>query len=433
MPIYLAIVFLFHPLLGFVALGGVLFLCLLIGLNELMMRQPIADATAQATKRQAIIEGTRANVEAVTAMGMMAGLRASWTKENGLFRTHEGMASDRAAVFSALTKTSRFFLQSAMLGIGAYLAIGEAITPGILVAANIVTSRALAPVEQAVAHWRGFVSARQGLERLKRVFDMEQGDGVETKLPLPSVSLEVERVFVTAPGSSNPIIRNVSFSIEAGDALGVIGASGSGKSTLARTLVGIWPAAKGDVRLDGSELAQWEQEKLGMALGYLPQDVQLFAGTVAQNIARFQPNWDSNDVIKAAQLAQAHNMIAQLPEGYDTQIGDAGAVLSGGQRQRIALARALFGDPFLIVLDEPNSNLDAEGEAGLADAIKAVKEKGCIVIVIAHRPSAIAAVDKLLYLQNGQLGAFGPRDDVLRKVISSRGRHGSGLTVVNKT
>lgn len=432
MPIYLAIVFLFHPLLGFVALGGVLFLCLLIGLNELLMRQPIADAAAQAAKRHAIVDGTRANVEAVTAMGMMAGLQAFWTKENELFRTHQGIASDRAAVFGAVAKTSRLVLQSALLSIGAYLAINELITPGIIFAASIITSRAVAPVEQAIGHWRGFVSARQGLDRLKRGFEVAQGHDVETELPLPSLSLEVEGVFVTAPGSPNPIIRNVSFSLKAGDALGVIGPSGSGKSTLGRTLVGIWPIAKGNVRLDRSELAHWRPEKLGTALGYLPQDVQLFAGTVAQNIARFQPNWDSSDVIKAAHLAQAHSMITRLPEGYDTQIGDAGTVLSGGQRQRIALARALFGDPFLIVLDEPNSNLDAEGEAGLTDAIKAATEKGCIVIVIAHRPSAIAAVDKLLYLQNGQLDTFGPRDDVLKKVRSSRGRQGAGLTVVSK-
>lgn len=432
MPIYLAIVFLFHPLLGIVALGGVLFLCLLIGINELMMRQSTAEAAAQAAKRNAIVEATRANVEAVAAMGMIAGLRALWTKENELFRRHQGTASDLAALFGAVTKTSRIILQSALLGIGAYLAINESITPGILIAASITTSRAVAPIEQAIGNWRGFMSARQGLGRIRRVFDVAQGHGIETKLPLPSLSLEVQKAFVTAPGSPDPIIQNVSFSLKAGDALGVVGPSGSGKSTLGRTLVGIWPTAKGNIRLDRSDLTHWEPELLGTAIGYMPQDVQLFAGTVAQNIARFQPNWDSNDVIKAAQHAQTHNLIARLPDGYDTQIGDAGTVLSGGQRQRIALARAFFGDPFLIVLDEPNSNLDAEGEAGLTDAIKAATEKGSIVIVIAHRPSAIAAVDKLLYLQNGQLGAFGPRDDVLKKVLSSRGRQGPGLKIVGE-
>jgi len=273
----------------------------------------------------------------------------------------------------------------------------------------------------------------QGLDRLKTILAKAPDREVETNLPLPSSSLAVDGVFVVAPGSSAPIVHNVSFSLEAGDSLGVIGPSGSGKSTLGRTLVGIWPSVKGDIRLDGSEIMHWDQDYLGTTLGFLPQEPQLFAGSVAQNIARFQPNWESERVIEAAQHANAHDVIAKLPEGYDTQIGEAGAILSGGQRQRIALARALYGDPFLIVLDEPNSNLDAEGEAGLTDAIVAAKDRGCIVIVIAHRPSAIAAVDKLLYLQDGHPCAFGPRDDVLQKVLSKRARKGAGLKVVNDT
>jgi len=432
MPVYLAIVFLFHPLLGFVALGGVLFSCLLISLNEFLMRQPNINSVTQAAKRHAVLEGTRSKVEVVTAMGMIVGLGAAWARENDVFRTHEALASDRAAIFGAITKASRLVLQSSVLGTGAYLAINGSISPGILVAASIITSRAVAPIDQAVTHWRGFMSARQGLDRLRTVFDDARYRDVETKLPLPANSLDVEGVFVTAPGSKDPIVRNVSLSLKAGDALGIVGPSGSGKSTLGRVLVGIWPTAKGSVRLDGSDMTQWKPEELGATLGYLPQDVQLFAGTVAQNIARFQPDWDSHDVIQAAQLAQAHTLITRLPEGYDTQIGDAGAILSGGQRQRIALARAFYGSPFLIVLDEPNSNLDAEGEAGLTAAIKAATEKGCIVVVIAHRPSAIAAVEKLLYIQNGQIGAFGPKDEVLQKLLSLRGRQGAGLRVVGK-
>ena len=429
MPIYLAIVFLFHPLLGFVALGGVLFMCLLIGLNELMTRKPNAEAAAQATKRHAIVEGARSNIEAVAAMGMMPGLKACWTKESQQFHDHHGLASDRAAVFGATTKTTRFVLQSALLGVGAYLAIGEAITPGIMIAASIITSRAVAPVEQAVGHWRGFISARQGLERLKRVLATVPSSHVETNLPLPKETLHVDSAFVTAPGSSSPIIQNLSFSLKAGDALGVIGSSGSGKSTLGRALVGLWPVAKGTIRLDSSEIGHWEPDHLGTALGYLPQDVQLFAGTVAQNIARFQPDRQSDDVIRAATLAHADHLISRLPEGYDTEIGEAGATLSGGQRQRIALARALYGSPFLIVLDEPNSNLDAEGEAALTESIKAVRERGCIVIVIAHRPSAIAGVDTLLCLQDGRASAFGAKEDVLQKVLSPRTREGAGLKV----
>ena len=432
MPIYLAVVFLFHPILGFVALGGVLVMCLLIGLNELMTRKPTGEAAALAAKRHAIVQGARTNAEAAVAMGMLAGLKAHWMKENELFHLHQGKASDRAAVFGAITKTSRFVLQSALLGVGAYLAIGEAITPGIMIAASIITSRAVAPVEQAVGQWRSFVSARQGLGRLRRVLGGTVDREVETSLPLPSRNLTVEGAFVTAPGCTSPIVSNISFSLKAGDALGVIGPSGSGKSTVGRALVGTWASTKGNIRLDGSEITHWNPDQLGMALGYLPQDVQLFAGTVAQNIARFQPNWESDDVIRAAQFARAHDVIARLPDGYDTQIGDAGAILSGGQRQRIALARALYGDPFLVVLDEPNSNLDADGEAGLTDAIKAARERGCIVVVIAHRPSAIAAVDTLLYMQEGQLSAFGPRDDVLGQVLSTRAREGAGLKIVNE-
>lgn len=432
MPIYLTVIFLFHPLLGFVALGGVLIMCLLIGLNELMTREPTAEAAAQAVRRHALVDGARANAEVATAMGMMKGLKVQWAAENELFHRHQSKASDRAATFGAVTKTSRFVLQSAMLAIGAFLAIGEVITPGIMIAASIISSRALAPVEQAVGHWRGFVSARQGLGRLRTILAKANALEVETDLPLPSMSLAVDGVFVVAPGSTTPIIQNVSFSLKAGDSLGIIGASGSGKSSLGRSLVGIWPAAKGDIRLDGSEIMRWDQEQLGTALGYLPQDPQLFAGTVAQNIARFQPHWESDDVISAAQRGNAHDVIAKLQQGYDTQIGEAGTILSGGQRQRIALARALYGDPFLIVLDEPNSNLDAEGEAGLTDAIEAAKTRGCIVIVIAHRPSAIAAVDRLLYLQDGQACACGPRDEVLQKVLTNRARKSAGLKVVNE-
>lgn len=433
MPIYLGIVFLFHPVLGLVALGGMLFLCLLTGINEFMMRKPTANAAMLAVKRQAIIEGAQTNVDAVAAMGMMSDLKAFWAKESQRFHRQHDLVSDRSAVFGALTKTARFMLQSSLLGVGAYLAINESITPGILIATSIITSRAVAPIEQAIGNWRGFVSARLGLDRLKRAFDAVDVDNVETSLPLPSLCLEVERALVSVPERSSPIIKDVSFALKAGEALGVIGPSGSGKSTLGRALVGILPTTRGNIRLDHSELDRWASEKKGTVMGYLPQDVQLFAGTVAQNIARFQSNRNSNDIIRAAQLAQAHNMIVRLPAGYDTHIGDAGKPLSGGQRQRIALARAFFGDPFLIVLDEPNAHLDTEGEASLAEAIKAAKKIGCIVIVIAHRPSVVTAVDKLLYLQEGHLGAFGPRDHVLNQVLSSRRRQGHAPRAARKT
>jgi PrtD family type I secretion system ABC transporter len=323
-------------------------------------------------------------------------------------------------------------LQSAILGVGAYLAIAGEITPGIMIAASIITSRAVAPIEQAVTQWRGFVAARQGLGRLKRVLEGLPERAPETVLRLPSQSLEVDGVAVTAPGCSTAIVQNVAFSLKAGDALGIIGPSSAGKSTLARALVGVWPTARGVIRLDGADLDQWEAERLGTAIGYLPQDVQLFSGTVAENVARFAPDWRSEDVIKAAHLANAHDLVTRLPKGYDTQVGEGGAILSGGKRQRIALARALYGNPFLVVLDEPNSNLDAEGEAALTLALRAMRAQGAIIIVIAHRPSAIAAVDTLLFLNEGRIGALGPKDEVLKKMLSRQLRDGAGLKLVNE-
>lgn len=432
MPVYLAVIFLFHPVLGFVALGGALVMCVLIGLNELLARKPMAEASAQSMKRNALVEGARANAEAAAAMGMVTGLRARWLAENELFLTLQGKAADRAAVLGAIIKTFRFVLQSAILGIGAYLAMKDAITPGVMIAASIITSRAVAPVEQAVGQWRGFVGARQALKRLRQVLGGLDKAAPELELPLPTRSIDVVGASVTAPGLTAPIVQNVSFQLKAGEALGIIGSSGSGKSTLGRALVGVWPAARGIVRLDGSDLNHWDAERLGKSIGYLPQDVQLFAGTIAENIARFQPEWSTADVMKAADLANAHELIARMPEGYDTQVGEGGAILSGGQRQRIALARALYGDPFLVVLDEPNSNLDAEGEAALTDALRTLRSNGCAVIVIAHRPSAIAAVDTLLFLADGQVGAYGPRDEVLAKVLSRNARQGAGLRLVNE-
>lgn len=432
MPLYLGLVFLFHPVLGFVALGGAVVMCVLIGLNELLSRKPMAEAAAQSLRRSALIESARTNAEAATAMGMIGGLRARWLAENEAYMALQGTAADRTAVLGSIIKTFRFVLQSAILGIGAYLAIGGAISPGIMIATSIITSRAVAPIEQAVGQWRGFLGARQALARLKQMLAGGHKLEPETELPLPSEEVEVSGAFVTAPGLTAPIVQNVSFELKAGEALGIIGPSGSGKSTLGRALVGVWPMTRGIIRLDGSDLCHWEADRLGQAIGYLPQDVQLFAGTVAENIARFQPDWSTQDVIKAASLAKAHDLIARLPDGYDTQVGEGGAVLSGGQRQRIALARALFGDPFLIVLDEPNSNLDAEGEAALTNALHSMRAQGCAVVVIAHRPSAIAAVDTLMFMSEGQMGAYGPRDEVLQKVLAPNVREGVGLKVVSE-
>lgn len=417
LPVYLTIVFLFHPLLGMVALGGGLLIVVCIVLNEVMSRGPVADTGREAAHRAAEVESGQRNSEVVSAMGMDDALADRWQDRNDAYLLSQRKAADRTGFFGTLIKTVRFILQSAILGIGAWLAIKQEITPGVMIAASIMTSRALSPIEQAVAHWRGFVACRQALVRLREVLAAAPSTADMLDLPLPCKMLELEQVACGPFGEPVPFVVNVSFKLQAGDGLGVIGPSGSGKSTLARVLVGAAPALKGNIRYDGADLGQWTSGKRGEFIGYLPQDLQLFDGTIAENISRFRQDAASGAIIEAATLADVHDMIVALPEGYNTVIGRSGRNLSAGQRQRIALARALYGNPFLIVLDEPNSNLDAEGEAALVNAIKTMRERKSIVIVIAHRPSAIATVDKILCLQDGRLTAFGPKDDVLKKVV----------------
>ncbi|WP_425404064.1 type I secretion system permease/ATPase [Hwanghaeella sp.] len=431
LPLYIAIVFLFHPVLGLIAAGGACIIALLIGLNEALVRRPLGDASGQAAKRTSLVEGARANAESVAAMGMMDGLLARWTHETAAFLSLQGKAADRAAIFSSLIKTFRFLLQSAILGGGAYLAIHEAITPGVMIASSIVTARAVAPIEQAVGQWRAFVGARQAFRRLEDVLGKVSSPAPATQLPLPTKSLTVEGLTVVPPGGNKPIVKSIDLALENGQIMGLIGPSSSGKSTLGKALVGVWPASRGVVRFDGFDLNHWDASRLGNAIGYLPQDIQLLAGSVAENIARFRPEATSQEVMDAAQAAGAHEIIARLPDGYDTQVGDGGAVLSGGQRQRIALARALFGDPFIVVLDEPNSNLDAEGEAALTQALQGIRKRKGIAIVIAHRPSAITAVDTLMVLRDGEVNAFGPKDEVLKGANAvASGDVGGGLKVV---
>jgi ATP-binding cassette subfamily C protein len=310
-------------------------------------------------------------------------------------------------------------LQSAVLATGAWLVIQQQSTPGIMIAGSILAARALAPVELAIAHWKGFVAARQSWARLRTLLARIPDEDEKTRLPAPTISLSVQALSATPPGVQRYVLENASFTLRAGQALGVIGPSGSGKSSLARLLVGVWTPAKGRVCLDGASLDQWLPEDLGRHTGYLPQDVELFGGTVAENIARFEPGASSERVIAAARAAGVHDLVLTMAQGYDTPIGEGGAVLSAGQRQRIALARALYGDPFLVVLDEPNSNLDAEGEAALTSAILGVRARGGIVVVVAHRPSALAGVDMVLAMANGRVESFGPKDEVLAKVLRS--------------
>jgi ATP-binding cassette, subfamily C, type I secretion system permease/ATPase len=417
LPFYLGIVFLFHPVLGVLGLAGAVIIIILIGLNEMMSRGPSEEAAGQAGRRSAEVEIGQRNSEVVTAMGMQDALTTKWEAQNSDYLGTQRRASDRAGMFGTAIKTIRFILQSAILGVGAWLAIQQEITPGVMIAASIMISRALAPIEQAVAQWRGFIASRQAIRRLHKVLTISEADPEIMDLPLPVKKLSVENVFCGPFGESMPFVQNVSLSLDAGDGLGIIGPSGSGKSTFARALVGATPALKGVIRYDGAELGQWPGSKRGEFIGYLPQDLQLFDGTISENIARFRAGASPDMIIEAAKLADVHDMIVGLPEGYNTVIGRSGRMLSAGQRQRITLARALYGNPFLVVLDEPNSNLDAVGESALANAINSMREKGSIVVVIAHRPSAIATVDKVLCLKDGKMAGFGPKEEVLKQVV----------------
>lgn len=419
MPFYLIIVYVFHPILGLVGLVGAIIICLLIGLNEWLTRKPMQEANRETGQRGQLVESGRQNAEAIHAMGMVGALRGRWEGLNQTYLQSQRVSSDRGLLFSTLTKTFRFILQSSILGFGAWLAIQQEITPGIMIAASIMISRALSPIEVAVGQWRAFVGARQAYGRLKSIFGQmpeEQEDGME--LPLPQKALTVDALSSGPVGLKKPVLQGISFSLDAGQGLGIIGPSGSGKSTLARSLVGLLPALSGSVRLDGAELTQWAQDRRGEFIGYLPQDIQIFDGTVAENISRFAPDASSDSILDAARLADLHEMITALPDGFETRIGSSGFALSGGQRQRVALARAIYGNPFLIVLDEPNSNLDSQGEAALAGAISAMKEKGSVIVIIAHRPSALASVDHVLCLKEGKMQACGPKDEVLPKVLA---------------
>jgi PrtD family type I secretion system ABC transporter len=421
MPLYLSLCFVFHFWIGLTALGGAIILVSFTLLTEMLARVPSRDAARHGATRLALAETSRRNAEVLQSMGMTRRLAAHWGTNNDKYLNAQEQASDVAANLGATSRVLRMILQSAVLAVGAYLVIHQEATGGVIIASSILTSRALAPVELAIAHWRGFVAARQSWRRLTDLINRLTLDDVPMALPTPRKSLAVEAVNVAPPGVQRLVVRDLGFNLEAGQALGIIGPSASGKSSLARALVGVWQPARGKVRLDGAALEQWPPEDLGRHIGYLPQDVELFDGTVADNIARFDPEPDPAAVIAAAQAAEIHELILRLPDGYDTAIGEGGLALSAGQRQRLALARALYRDPFLVVLDEPNSNLDAEGDQALTQAIVGVRNRGGILVVIAHRPSALIAVDLVLAMANGQSQAFGPKDDVLRKVLRPAG------------
>ncbi|MGN6571555.1 MAG: type I secretion system permease/ATPase [Pseudolabrys sp.] len=413
-PVFLALCFAIHYWLGVVALAGG---CVLFGLallTERASREPTRLMARQAGQRAALMEADRRNAETIVAMDMSAALAARWSRSNSEYLAGLSRASDVVGSFGGLSRALRLTLQSAMLGVGAYLVIQQELSAGAMIAASIMMGRALAPIETVIANWRSSIAARDSFHRLSATLGRIEERDAATDLPPPCMSVEARRLSLAPVGAQSLIVRDVSFRLSAGEALGVIGPSGAGKSSLVRGLAGVWKPVAGEVLLDGAELHQWSRASIAGRIGFLGQTVELFDGTVAANIARMAVEVDSAAVLAAAKAAGAHGMILGLPDGYDTQIGDAGARLSAGQRQRIALARALYRDPFLIVLDEPNSNLDAEGDAALQAAIEGAKARGAIVVMIAHRPSALAACDKVLVLANGLQQAFGPRDEVVR-------------------
>jgi PrtD family type I secretion system ABC transporter len=416
MPIYVAVCFLFHFMIGVAALLGAALLISVTLATEVLTRRPSREAVRFAMARNALAEAGRHNSEVLQAMGMGPRITETWAKANADYMASQQRASDVASGFGALSKILRLMLQSGVLGLGAYLVLHQEATAGIIIASSILVARALAPVELAVANWRGFVGARQSWRRLNELLVAFPASEPPLPLPKPKASLSVEGISLAPPGVQKTVVHDMSFRLVSGQALGIIGPSASGKSSLARAIVGAWRPFRGKVRLDGAALEQWSSEMLGRHIGYLPQDVELFDGTVAQNISRFEDDADPAMIISAAEAAGVHELILRLPDGYETQIGEGGAALSGGQRQLVALARALYGEPFLVVLDEPNSNLDAEGEKALTAAIRGVRARRGIVIIIAHRPSAIIAIDQVLVMADGRKQMLGPKDEVLARI-----------------
>ncbi|QUS39224.1 type I secretion system permease/ATPase [Tardiphaga alba] len=412
-PLYILVCTLFHPWMGFAVACGAILLGAITWASETFTRAPTQALVGLASARRTIGETAFNHAEVVHALGMKRRMRDLWSERTGDFLDGQRAASDLTGSFGSASRLLRMLLQSGVLALGAWLVINQQATPGVMLAATILSIRALAPIELAIANWRGFIAARASFERLSDSLAALPIKPKTVDLPKPTRQLRVNSVSLTVPRAEALILHDISFALQAGSAVAVVGPSGSGKSTLARALVGVVPPVRGVIRIDGAALAQWDQLALGASTGFLPQDVALFRGTVAQNISRFAAEKDAERLLSAAQQAGVHDLILRLPNGYETEVGEGGMMLSGGQRQRIALARALYGDPFMVVLDEPNSNLDSEGERALVKAISGIRARGGIVIVVAHRPALLAAVDHMLVLNEGRQQAFGKTDAVL--------------------
>jgi len=414
-PLYILFVYFLHPALGAMTLGGAVVLTLLTVWTELRSRKISSAAQQAAIARNAIADSNARNADVLKAMGFAGRAVDRFNQANQEHLKLQTQASDVIGTFSAFSRVLRMLLQSALLGLGAYLTIQGQMSAGAIIAVSVASSRALAPIDMAIGNWKGVVAARQAFKRLRETMVALGSATKPLDLPAPTKSLKIEKITVAAPASGQVLLSEISFELMAGQALGVIGPSGGGKTTLIRALTGIWPTLRGSVRLDDAELSQWDEEVIGRYMGYLPQEVALLDGTITENITRLDPKRDGQAIVAAAQAAGVHEMIVRLPDGYDTQLGPMGTALSAGQRQRIGLARALYRNPFIVVMDEPNAFLDAEGEQALNLAIAHIRRRGGIAIVVAHRPSVLSEVDMVAVIQNGKLTSFGPRDQVIAR------------------
>lgn len=419
LPIYVAVMFLFHPWYGWTAIGCALVLLFLAYINEKATSKTLAMANKESIGASLYTTKNLRNAEVIESMGMLNSLMSRWSQRQKKVLLLQSQASDKGGIITAISKTFRMLVQSLILGLGAYLAVSHEINPGLVIAGSVLLGRALAPIDLIIGSWKGFIAARSQYERLNLILDQMQAEPKRMPLPAPLGNVSVENLVIGAPGSKTPIIKNISFGAPAGSMVGIIGPSAAGKSTLARALMGVWSPQHGVVRLDGADIANWDKSELGPHLGYLPQDIELFEGSISDNIARFG-KVDADKVVQAARLAGVHEMILMLPQGYDTVIGSLGVNLSGGQRQRIGLARAIYGSPRLIILDEPNSNLDEAGERALALALRQIKLTGATVFVIAHRTSILAELDRLLVMNAGMISMYGPRDQVMAEITAQQ-------------
>ncbi|WP_275545419.1 type I secretion system permease/ATPase [Pseudomonas sp. Marseille-Q0931] len=431
LPIYIGVMFLFHPWFGWLAIASAIILLLLAVANEKLTGKALAEANKQNIAASLYTTKNLRNAEVIESMGMLETLMAKWAQRQKKVLLLQSLASDSGGTVSSISKTFRTFVQSLVLGLGAYLAVKHELNPGLMIAGSILLGRALAPIDMIIGSWKGFTSARSQYARLNDILDEQLAEPERMSLPAPKGEVRVENLIISAPGSKAPIIRNVSFAAAAGSIVGVIGPSASGKSTLARALLGVWAPQHGVVRLDGADVNAWDKHELGPHVGYLPQDIELFEGSIGDNIARFG-DLDAGKVVEAARIAGVHEMILQLPDGYDTVIGADGVNLSGGQRQRIGLARALYGDPRLIVLDEPNSNLDEVGERALAAALKILKARGATVFVITHRTSILDQLERLLVLRDGAIALYGPRELVVAELNKQQNAQAAKPAAINR-